>query len=205
MRYVLFSLILTALFLTACADPDNPVVYTAPAGKAVADEDEEVKQPPSPNFGSDVVVPPSPVDPPVTAQGSPTQTQTGSVTAQGSPTQTQTGSVTAQGSPTQTQTGSISCGNYRHGDAYEVICFMTVSDTDNYTLKVEWTSDVTLSYLAYDMYVHPIFGVGGFNLCGQTMNLQGTAYDSSDNEIATATVSHMMQCSDSLPSLRPED
>lgn len=33
MRYVLFSL--TALFLTACADTDNPVVSTAPAGKTL--------------------------------------------------------------------------------------------------------------------------------------------------------------------------
>ena len=55
LRYAVFSL--TALFLTACADPDNPVVYTAPAGKAV-DEDEEVKQPPGPNHGSEVEIPP---------------------------------------------------------------------------------------------------------------------------------------------------
>ena len=56
MRYVLFSL--TALFLTACGDTDNPVVYTAPAGKAV---DDEVKQPPGTNFGvvvKDVGIPP---------------------------------------------------------------------------------------------------------------------------------------------------
>ena len=64
MRYAVFSLTLTALFLMACADPDNPVVYTAPAGKVVDDED-EVKQPPGPNSGSEVVIPPPPVDPPV--------------------------------------------------------------------------------------------------------------------------------------------
>ena len=54
MRYVVFSL--TALFLSACADTDNPVVYTAPAGKAAVDEDEGVKQPPGPNFGSEVEI-----------------------------------------------------------------------------------------------------------------------------------------------------
>ena len=64
MRYLIFSL--TALFLTACADPDNPVVYTAPAGKAAVDED-EVKQPPGTNFGSYEEVPYVPVDPPETA------------------------------------------------------------------------------------------------------------------------------------------
>ena len=57
MRYLIFSF--AALFLTACADPDNPVGYIAPAGKAVVDEkDEEVKQPPAPNFRSDVEIPP---------------------------------------------------------------------------------------------------------------------------------------------------
>ena len=63
MRYAVFSL--TALFLTACADADNPVVYTAPAGKAVAND--EVKQPPGTNFGSYEEVPYVPVDPPETA------------------------------------------------------------------------------------------------------------------------------------------
>lgn len=58
--YLIFSL--AALFLTACADPDNPVVYTAPAGKVAVDEEEEVKQPPAPNFGSSVSVPP-PLEP----------------------------------------------------------------------------------------------------------------------------------------------
>ena len=67
MRYAVFSLTLTALFLTACADPDNPVVYTAPAGKAAVAEDEEVKQPPGPNHGSYKEVPYVPVDPPETA------------------------------------------------------------------------------------------------------------------------------------------
>ena len=67
MRYAVFSLTLTALFLTACADPDNPVVYTAPAGKAAVDEDDEVKQPPGPNHGSYKEVPYVPVDPPETA------------------------------------------------------------------------------------------------------------------------------------------
>ena len=64
MRYLIFSL--TALFLMACADPDNPVVYTALAGKAV-DESEEVKQPPAPNHGSYEEVPYVPADPPETA------------------------------------------------------------------------------------------------------------------------------------------
>ena len=64
MMYLIFSL--AALFLTACADPDNPVVYTAPAGKAVADDD-EVKQPPGTNYGSYEEIPYVPVDPPETA------------------------------------------------------------------------------------------------------------------------------------------
>ena len=62
LRYAVFSL--TALFLTACGDSDNPVVYTAPAGKAV---DEEVKQPPGTNYGSYEEIPYVPVDPPETA------------------------------------------------------------------------------------------------------------------------------------------
>ena len=65
MRYAVFSL--TALFLTACADTDNPVVYTAPAGKAVANDEEEVKQPPGTNYGSYEEIPSVPVDPPETA------------------------------------------------------------------------------------------------------------------------------------------
>ena len=47
MRYLIFSFV--ALFLNACADTDNPVVYTAPAGKVTEDE---VKQPPGTNAGS---------------------------------------------------------------------------------------------------------------------------------------------------------
>ena len=66
MMYLLFSL--AALFLTACADSDNPVVYTAPAGKAVTDEeDEEVKQPPGTNYGSYEEIPYVPADRPETA------------------------------------------------------------------------------------------------------------------------------------------
>ena len=37
MRYLMFSLTATALFLLACGDTDNPVVSTAPAGKATVD------------------------------------------------------------------------------------------------------------------------------------------------------------------------
>ena len=45
---------LAALLMIACGDRDNPVV---PAVKVVADD--EVKQPPGPNSGSDVEIPPS--------------------------------------------------------------------------------------------------------------------------------------------------
>ena len=45
MRYVVFSVI--ALFVTACGDPDNPVVYTAPAGKAVQQPPPGTNQPSS--------------------------------------------------------------------------------------------------------------------------------------------------------------
>ncbi len=37
MRYLMFSLTATALFLLACGDIDNPMVPTAPAGKATVD------------------------------------------------------------------------------------------------------------------------------------------------------------------------
>ena len=74
MLYLIFAL--AALFLTACADPDNPVVYTAPAGKAVADDDDEVKQPPGTNYGSYEEIPYVPADPPETAA----QTQGNQVT-----------------------------------------------------------------------------------------------------------------------------
>ena len=57
MLYLIFSL--AALFLTACGDPDNPV-YTAPAGKAVTDDEE-------PNYGSYDEIPYVPADPPETA------------------------------------------------------------------------------------------------------------------------------------------
>ena len=63
MLYLIFAL--AALFLTACGDPDNPV-YTAPAGKAVANDD-EVKQPPGTNYGSYEEIPYVPADPPETA------------------------------------------------------------------------------------------------------------------------------------------
>ena len=52
MRYVVFSVI--ALFVTACGDPDNPVVYTAPAGKAV-------QQPPGTNQPSSIKLVGNPV------------------------------------------------------------------------------------------------------------------------------------------------
>ncbi len=45
MRYVLFSL--TALFLTACGDTDNPVVSTAPAGKALQVQPSSTNEPSS--------------------------------------------------------------------------------------------------------------------------------------------------------------
>ncbi len=45
MRYVLFSL--TVLFLTACGDTDNPVVSTAPAGKALQVQPSSTNQPSS--------------------------------------------------------------------------------------------------------------------------------------------------------------
>ena len=43
MRSLIFSI--AVLFLAACADPDNPVVYTAPAGKLT----QQPKQPPGTN------------------------------------------------------------------------------------------------------------------------------------------------------------
>ena len=43
MRYlIMFSL--TALFLLACGDTDNPVVYTAPAGKATVDNCQDLTE-----------------------------------------------------------------------------------------------------------------------------------------------------------------
>ena len=46
MRYLIFFV--AVLFLAACADTDNPVVYTAPAGKVT---EGGVKQPPGTNSG----------------------------------------------------------------------------------------------------------------------------------------------------------
>ena len=50
MRYLIFSFV--ALFMNACADPDNPVVYTAPAGKVLQN------QPPGTNSRGPRHVPP---------------------------------------------------------------------------------------------------------------------------------------------------